>query len=1146
MSGSRTTSAGLALRAAIVLIGSCTALAAMSLPARAAAGVAPSARPVGQPPAPPAGSVAVGTPASDQALHLDVVLQPSDSAGLAALATAVSTPGSGLYHQYLARGEFATRFGATPATLAAVESSLRAHGLNPGTPLANNLTIPVDTTVEAAAAAFAVRFEQDRLPSGRVAYRNAVAPSLDSSVAPAVMGIVGLDDLAQPQHTPIIGPASTPRVAAPATSPNPSAPCASFPSGAYTPGQLLSTYGASSLSSDTGTGQTVALYELDDYSSTDIGTYESCVGVSPTIIRTAIAPMSAPGGGAIEVEADIEAVAGLAPGAAIHVYEAPQSSAQQLYAQIASDDTAKVVSTSWGLCESALGSTGAQAEALSFEQMATQGQTIFAAAGDNGSEDCTTGTALAVDDPASQPDVTGVGGTTLSSVSPRTEAVWDNTSLKEGGGGGVSRLWTMPTWQAAPGVISRLSSGTPCSATSGNCREVPDVSASADPNFGYGEFCTVGSQCSGSTWFRIGGTSLGAPLWAAFTAIANQVNAANTSCIGGSAGFLNPTLYQLASSTSTAASFNDVTTGNNDVLLKNSGEYPATTGYDMASGLGTPNLTNLVAGLCAATSTTPAPDPQVSPTTLPFGTVAGNATPMATQSTTITNQAAATADLTVSLSISGTNAADFAIDPTTTCSSAAIAPGASCTATVDFTPKAGAPETATLDVQTNASANPITVALSGTDSTPAAPGTPAATAGNASATVSWTAPAGSGTSSITGYTLTVTPVCSACTGTTTTGALGTTVGNLTNGTTYQFRVTATNTSGAGAPSGLSNAVVPTAPVVGGGGAGGGGGGGGGGGAPTTTTAPPSTTTTTAPPTTTPGVQAQRIGGTSRVDTAVLTSQQSFPSANSAGVVVLARSDLYPDALAGTPLAVAQHGPLLLTETTGLDPEAQTEIQRVLTPGGTVYLLGGAGALDPSIDQALAGLGFKPVRLQGADRYQTALAVAQALGNPTTILLATGSNFPDALSGGPAAAKASGAVLLTNGSGMDPSTAGYLSAHPGDKVFALGGPAAAADPAATPIVGADRYQTAVMVAQRFFSGVTSVGTASGTNFPDALAGGAAIAELGGPMLLTDPSSVSSALAGYLTANRQTIQRMLVFGGSGAVSDGVLTAINGVLG
>jgi putative cell wall-binding protein len=203
-------------------------------------------------------------------------------------------------------------------------------------------------------------------------------------------------------------------------------------------------------------------------------------------------------------------------------------------------------------------------------------------------------------------------------------------------------------------------------------------------------------------------------------------------------------------------------------------------------------------------------------------------------------------------------------------------------------------------------------------------------------------------------------------------------------------------------------------------------------------------------------------------------------------------------------------------------------------------------LDPAVDQALAGLGYKTVRLQGADRYQTALAVAQALGNPGTILLATGTDFPDALSGGPAAAKASGAVLLTNGSGMDPTTAAYLSGHPGDKVFALGGPAAAADPAATAIVGADRYATAVLVAQRFFPGVTTVGTASGANFPDALAGGAAVAELGGPMLLTDPASPSSALTAYLAANSTTIQRVLVFGGAGAVSDVVLTTIDSVLG
>ena len=99
----------------------------------------------------------------------------------------------------------------------------------------------------------------------------------------------------------------------------------------------------------------------------------------------------------------------------------------------------------------------------------------------------------------------------------------------------------------------------------------------------------------------------------------------------------------------------------------------------------------------------------------------------------------------------------------------------------------------------------------------------------------------------------------------------------------------------------------------------------------------------------------------------------------------------------------------------LTPATTAEIQRVLPAGGTVYILGGTTAVPASVATTLTGLGFVVTRLSGADRYATAVAVAGAIGNPGTVLLATGTNFPDALSAGPAAAHLGGAVLLTNGS-----------------------------------------------------------------------------------------------------------------------------------
>ena len=137
---------------------------------------------------------------------------------------------------------------------------------------------------------------------------------------------------------------------------------------------------------------------------------------------------------------------------------------------------------------------------------------------------------------------------------------------------------------------------------------------------------------------------------------------------------------------------------------------------------------------------------------------------------------------------------------------------------------------------------------------------------------------------------------------------------------------------------------------------------------------------------------------------------------------------------------------------------------MLPPGGPVYLLGGPGALSRDVENAVNAAGYSAVRLEGADRDSTALAVVGALGDPGTIVLTTGQNFPDALAAGAAAAHLGAGILMTDGPTLSPEVANYLKAHPGDTVYAIGGPAAAADPAATAIVGADRYDTAVRVAQ----------------------------------------------------------------------------------
>ncbi|MHB8463892.1 MAG: cell wall-binding repeat-containing protein [Acidimicrobiales bacterium] len=308
--------------------------------------------------------------------------------------------------------------------------------------------------------------------------------------------------------------------------------------------------------------------------------------------------------------------------------------------------------------------------------------------------------------------------------------------------------------------------------------------------------------------------------------------------------------------------------------------------------------------------------------------------------------------------------------------------------------------------------------------------------------------------------------------------------------------------------------------------------------------PSATTTTTGPP---PAGPVVRLAGGDRVATAIVASQNAFV-AGSAKAVVIARSDAFADALAGTPLAAAKHAPLLLTASSALDQRDMTEISRVLPAGSTVYVLGGSGALDPSIDQSLVASGYQVVRFAGINRFGTAAKIASdGLGAPAKIIEATGLNFPDALSAGAAAASASAAVLLTADSSQAPETSAYLAAHPPAARWAVGGQAAAADPSATPLVGVDRFDTSAKTAAAFFTKPTGFGAALGTAFPDALAGGAHTAmTTAGPLLLVLASApLPAPIANYISAN-PTIKKGFLYGGVNAVDDTTLKALDAAVG
>lgn len=608
---------------------------------------------VGNAPSIPTGARSTGPLRPSRSIELGLSLQPRDPSALAAYASAVSAVGSSEYHRYLTPATFAARFGPTTSEVARVERAMRSDGLAVGALSSNRLLLSVHGTVGELESAFHTHITGYNLAGGRSGWATTGAPRLDASTARSVQSVLGLDDLAVPQsqlrRAPTVSrvAASTgirsPKLAvAPAGAPRACVTASqdALTGGGWTDSQIAAAYGLSGLYSrgDLGAGQTIALFELEPYAPTDVATFDRCYFGKSHVSQVQGVPVDGfdlVGSGSGESILDIEDLSALAPDAKILVYEAPNTTFGGIdeYNAIVSQDRANLVSTSWGECEAALqtGAPGAQQlENYIFEEAAAQGQTVISAAGDTGSDDCA-GTPfgstspvhpyLSVDDPASQPYVLGVGGTSLlTDTNPPSQSVWNHGTDWGGGGGGLSTTWSEPSWQA--------SSDVPGLATSGN-RGVPDVSASADEWRGVTVYSKAYISPSGSArpsggstgaaagsvpagWTTIGGTSSAAPTWAAALA---DIAASGGSCAtlpttagGTDLGFVSPELYAVASSPAAyAQSFSDITSGTNDVFGLGLG-YAAGSGYNLASGLGTPIVTDatgqggLDASLCAEAS----------------------------------------------------------------------------------------------------------------------------------------------------------------------------------------------------------------------------------------------------------------------------------------------------------------------------------------------------------------------------------------------------------------------------------------------------------------------------------------------------------------------------------------------------------------
>jgi sugar lactone lactonase YvrE len=471
-----------------------------------------------------------------------------------------------------------------PADHDRVVAWLKAQGLEVTRTDANHLAVFGRGSVDAVARAFQVTFARVSV-SGLGEFTSAVtAPSLPPEVSAPVLGIHGL----QPhiRRHPLSLKLPVGRETTNSTQ-------------GYTPAQIAAAYSATALGV-TGSNQTIAIYAFGFPATSDLTTFWSATGTSNSLgnvqmIDVAGGPAASPSLDILqEATLDVEWSSSLAPGATIRVYGANENDPanndeilQQVYADVPSQPNMHVLSISIGGNESDVPHDYLIIEAQYMANLASAGVSVFVASGDNGS----TPEANDVETtyPTSDPDVTGVGGTQLR-IGPN-----NNGNVETGwadSGGGVSKVFSRPVWQAGTGVPV------------GTMRCVPDVSSAADPNYG-GYFVFQGSSQG-----PIGGTSWSAPTWAAFCALLNEKR-------GTPLGLINTKIYTLIGDNTTGAgSFQDITSGSN-------GAYSAGVGYDLVTGIGTPN----VGGLAADTfSSSPIAVSIAGETLSPFATITQPAT----------------------------------------------------------------------------------------------------------------------------------------------------------------------------------------------------------------------------------------------------------------------------------------------------------------------------------------------------------------------------------------------------------------------------------------------------------------------------------------------------------------------------------------
>jgi len=452
------------------------------------------------------------------------------------------------------REEYGTVHGAAAADMATIEAFAHEFGLTVTERSQARRSMVLSGTAENMQRAFGTSLAYYNSPRGT--YRGRTGPiMIPEELQSVVTAVLGLDSR----------PIAKPHVRIHAAQ----------PPGSLTPLQVAKLYNFPA--GVNGAGQTIGIIELGGgYKASDLKTYFNALGVKAPVVTSVSVDhgVNKPGvdkNSDGEVMLDIEVSGAVAPGARIVVYFAPNTDQGFVDAiTTAVHDTVNkpsVISISWGGPEDTWTQQSADAMLQAVTDAAGVGVTVTAAAGDDGATDGVSDNKLHVDLPACLPPVLACGGTRLNTSNGvlTSEVVWNELASQEGAtGGGVSKLFPIPSYQASAGVPKQPE-------TNFAGRGVPDVAGDADPVTGYAV------RVDGKNMV-IGGTSAVAPLWAGLTALINQQ-------LGRTVGFLQPAIYQIGSS-----KFRDITSGNN-------GHYAAGANWDACTGLGSPNGTALVQAL---------------------------------------------------------------------------------------------------------------------------------------------------------------------------------------------------------------------------------------------------------------------------------------------------------------------------------------------------------------------------------------------------------------------------------------------------------------------------------------------------------------------------------------------------------------------